>query len=372
MHTFHNLAGAKYDGCISLSVEDRKYRTAIDIAKATIPDTILPDKPTRCGNTRIVLFRQENDKLKILNPSDIITEPTDFVVVNINDKTLGLCAKEGLIDIAKWLLAYGHEWHNTVISNAAYNNRIEFAKWAYSIGCPWGDRVISNAVYYNHIEFAKWARENGCPWNKFVIVYAVHNNNIEFAKWARENGCPWDDGVMFIASRFNRIEFVKWALLNGCPRDNNIIKYTAYNGHIEFAKWAISNGFPLERSAIKMAAYDGHIEFAKWARENGCPWSNKVIFTAILSCRMGSIICPQITGQSSANSAELGHCHEMDSAFFCRAMGPRAAEILTGKQEFAKWAHTNGCPWGTCTISFIRKKGYTEFAEYARDHGCPL
>ncbi len=42
---------------------------------------------------------------------------------------------------------------------------------------------------------------------------------------------------------------------------------------------------------------------------------------------MGNVICPQISGQLSANLAELGYQHKMDSAIFCRTMGPRAAEI---------------------------------------------
>ena len=45
----------------------------------------------------------------------------------------------------------------------------------------------------------------------------------------------------------------------------------------------------------------------------------------ILSCRMGNVICPQITGQLSANPAELGHYHEMYYAYFRRIMGPRVA-----------------------------------------------
>jgi hypothetical protein len=44
----------------------------------------------------------------------------------------------------------------------------------------------------------------------------------------------------------------------------------------------------------------------------------------ILSCRMDNIDCPQITGQSSANSSESCRCRETDLA---GTMGPRAEEI---------------------------------------------
>ena len=179
MHQFETLAGIKHVGCIPISVRDDNgtYYKAIEIAKTTCKD-------------RIMLFRKDDNKLTLLNPLDIIDEPTCFVVINIHDRTLMSCAKDGLIDVAKWLRSYECEWENTVISNAALNNHIEFAKWARENGCEWGYCAISNAADNGHIEFAKWALENGCPWGDYVISSAAINGHIEFAKWARENGCP--------------------------------------------------------------------------------------------------------------------------------------------------------------------------------------
>jgi hypothetical protein len=218
MHTFGTISGTVFDGCtpVSVKTEDGKYRTAIDIAKAAIGDTVLSDGPARRGNTMIVLFRQEDNKLKLLNPSDIIDEPTDFVAVNINDKTLELCAKEGLIDIAKWLRAYDHEWtHNIIPCTAEYGQK-EFAKWAIENGCPWDNYVISDAAKRDNIEFIKWAIENGCPWGNGVMTLIVQHGNIEFAKWARENGCPWEEGIISAATSSGKIEFANWARDSGC------------------------------------------------------------------------------------------------------------------------------------------------------------
>ena len=57
-----------------------------------------------------MLFRKDDNKLTLLNPLDIIDEPTCFVVININDRTLKSCAKDGLIYVAKWLRSYECEW----------------------------------------------------------------------------------------------------------------------------------------------------------------------------------------------------------------------------------------------------------------------
>ena len=95
MHRFYTIAGIPCAGLspVSIMTEDGEYLTAIEIAKATT-------------GRRIVLLKKSDYTLKLLNPSDIITESTDFIVVNIDDRNMTSCAKEGLIDIAKWLLAY--------------------------------------------------------------------------------------------------------------------------------------------------------------------------------------------------------------------------------------------------------------------------
>ena len=177
MHRFYKIAGIQCVGFspVSVMTEDGEYLTAIKIAKATT-------------GRRIVLLKKSDDyTLKLLNPSDIINNPTDFIVVDISDRTMESCAKEGLIDIAKWLLAYVPHLINFMLLYSSFSGNIEFAKWAHSIGCPWGINVMQFAAIYNHIEFAKWAHANGCPWYNNVIRYA---RNLEFAEWARANGCP--------------------------------------------------------------------------------------------------------------------------------------------------------------------------------------
>jgi hypothetical protein len=124
MHRFYTIAGIPCVGFspVSIMTEDGgEYLTVIEIVKATT-------------GRRIVLLKKSDDyTLKLLNPSDIINEPTDFIV-----------------DIAKWLLVYDH---------------IEFAKWAHAKGCPWYNNVIRYAINNSNLEFAEWARANGCPEN---------------------------------------------------------------------------------------------------------------------------------------------------------------------------------------------------------------
>ena len=232
---FEMISGQqKYDS-IQLKTENGNYRTAIETAKAV------------CMGSRIVLFKKEDNKLILFNPSDIINEPMDLVVVDISDRTLNSCAKDGLIDMAKWLYAYGCKLNKYIISDAVENGHVIFAKWALENGCPFYKNLVSAAAHDGNIEFAKWIRDHGYPWGKYVIESAAINGHIEFAKWALENGCPRDDGY------------------------DMIISAAAKGGYIEFAKWALANGYQWGKNAIAYAEEINCIEFAEWARENGCP-----------------------------------------------------------------------------------------------------
>ena len=72
MHQFETIAGIKHDECIPISVKsendiskDDIYYKAIEIANATCKD-------------RIMLFRKDDNKLTLMNPLDIVDEPTCF------------------------------------------------------------------------------------------------------------------------------------------------------------------------------------------------------------------------------------------------------------------------------------------------------
>ena len=85
---FETISGNKKYVSIQLKTDDENYRTAIETAKAV------------CMGSRIVLFKKDDNKLILFNPSDIINEPMNLVVVDISDRTLNSCAKDGLIDMA--------------------------------------------------------------------------------------------------------------------------------------------------------------------------------------------------------------------------------------------------------------------------------
>ena len=102
-------------------------------------------------------------------------------------------------------------------ANAAKNGHLEVLKWLRENGCPWDDWTCLYAAEYGHLEVLKWVRENGCPWDEDTCALAAWNGHLEVLKWARENGCPWNWLTCASAAQNDHLEVLKWARENRCP-----------------------------------------------------------------------------------------------------------------------------------------------------------
>lgn len=273
---------------------DNCNKTAFDIACTVF------------GNKyQMILLKNDNycdsPLFQIYNPDDIITEPTVFDVISIKNMTLTQCASKGLIDIAKWLLKYGHSFDKDTMNEASKYKQLKFAQWALKEGCPWGDEVISYAAFiqntcldktefksmreldeykiankFKQIEFAQWARKEGCPWGKLPLFWAALNGNTEFAIWANENGCQLSDNILKYAAMGGHIGFAKWARKKGCQWTKDTMPTAAYHNHLVFAKWAYSEGCIWGDKTMQYCGYFNNIDFAEWAYSHECPWGNTI------------------------------------------------------------------------------------------------
>ena len=110
---------------------------------------------------------------------------------------------EGLIaDLSNLCLSYLLEEEHIYISKkwnkfnkydvcemAAKNGWLDLLKWVRQNGCEWNSHVCSNAAHSGHLEVLKWARQNGCEWNRNVCMFASKNKHYEVLKWTKLNGC---------------------------------------------------------------------------------------------------------------------------------------------------------------------------------------
>ncbi|MDB9925065.1 ankyrin repeat domain-containing protein [bacterium] len=90
------------------------------------------------------------------------------------------------------------------------------------------ERLCRFAARNGHLEVLKWLRASGCPWSngsKGTCAAAARGGHLEILQWARENGCPWDEKTCEEAAKFVHGEVFDWARANGAPNRGTLEDY---------------------------------------------------------------------------------------------------------------------------------------------------
>ena len=123
---------------------------------------------------------------------------------------------------------------------AAKNGHLEIVKWLHESGGICTTFAMDLAAYNGHLEIVKWLHENrqeGCTKN--AMDYAALTDNLKIIKWLHENrneGCS--EWAMNFAASYNRFEIVKWLYENRKEgRLDQAMHFAALNGHLEMVKW---------------------------------------------------------------------------------------------------------------------------------------
>ena len=52
--------------------------------------------------------------------------------------------------------------------------------------------VTAFAAKEGHLDILKWLHERGIPWDSLSCYFAITEKRLKILKWLRENDCPWD------------------------------------------------------------------------------------------------------------------------------------------------------------------------------------
>ena len=115
---------------------------------------------------------------------------------------------------------------------AAKNGHLEVLKYLRSAGCPWDKWVCNYAAKHGHLEVLKYVRSSGYPCDVCVCIDAAQNGHLEVLKYARKSGCPWDSRVCDYAARNGHLEILRWAVDNDCPRRGLVANLDQYPQHV--------------------------------------------------------------------------------------------------------------------------------------------
>ncbi len=150
-----------------------------------------------------------------------------------SEKACMLAAKNGHLEVLKYLRSAGCPWDKWVCNYAAKHGHLEVIKYAMSAGCPCDIWTCSYAAKHGHLEVLKYVRSSGYPCDVCVCIDAARNGHLEVLKYARKSGCPWDSRVCAYAARNGHLEILRWAVDNDCPRRGLVANLDQYPRHIQ-------------------------------------------------------------------------------------------------------------------------------------------
>ena len=190
----------------------------------------------------------------------------DILYLRYNFTTLDL------IDEFKYI----RKFDESSCSFAAKNGNINLLKYLHKNGCIWDEETIGNAVKNGHYDCLIYAHENGCSMDLDICKYAALHGHLDCLIYAHEKGYPWAESTCNEAAENGHLECLKYAHENGCPWNEWTTEYAAKNNHLDCLMYAHENGCPWNELTCIYAADNGHLYCLNYAIDNGCPFDKEI------------------------------------------------------------------------------------------------
>ena len=123
-----------------------------------------------------------------------------------------------LSDLDRYMLFYALGLKTSPLKRFSNGDVFKNALYARGVENSIPRHFTREAAKNGHLEVLRWLVENGCLWDSFACEFAALNGHLEVLKWAKEAGGPWQNpDVCSGAARKGHLEVLKWARENGCP-----------------------------------------------------------------------------------------------------------------------------------------------------------
>ena len=176
-------------------------------------------------------------------------ECNDYIIVNV-----ALC---GDLELLKWIHTTIHFEvplsYTRVCTGAAKNGNIEMLKYLHEKGYSWGGDTCNSAIKTGHLEVLKYLLENGCSCDGETWREAIISGNLEIIDiLCEDENSYWDEESCEIAARRGRLDILK--LLRNpdrprglCPWDERTLAAARRNKHTNIIEWLNGQHLPRER-----------------------------------------------------------------------------------------------------------------------------
>lgn len=104
--------------------------------------------------------------------------------------------------------ANGANWDEGVCIGAAKNGHLDVLKWLHAHGAPWCENVCAAAAKSGNLNVLKWLHANGAPLGRMSGAKAAANGHIGVLKWLRANGAPWCEYACAAEAKHGRLDIL--------------------------------------------------------------------------------------------------------------------------------------------------------------------
>jgi hypothetical protein len=103
------------------------------------------------------------------------------------------------------------QWTEETCAIAAREGHLNVVKWLRKNGCPWNDCTISWSARTGQLKVIQWAVKNLCTIDSLACAFAAQAGHLHVLEWMVENEFPWcKDNCLMLARRNGRKDVVKW------------------------------------------------------------------------------------------------------------------------------------------------------------------
>ena len=129
------------------------------------------------------------------------------MMVPEEEELLYVSAKNGQLDMVKWLCSHNIPVSDRVYFICAENGHLSILQWLYSqpqlrlpthSGLP--DNIVRYAIRSEKIEALSWLHEIGVVFCVEDMLEATRQGNLAIVKWLCERNCPWNTIICSSAS----------------------------------------------------------------------------------------------------------------------------------------------------------------------------
>ena len=120
--------------------------------------------------------------------------------------------KDQLVEV--WYGDHAYKGHPYAKWYAAKNGHLEILKYLHEQGYPWHFFCMTDAAFRGHLDCLKYARDHGCGWHPELIGWAASGGHLEILKYLHEHGCPRDENLV-LEVEIENLDCLKYLLEQG-------------------------------------------------------------------------------------------------------------------------------------------------------------